>query len=102
MDRLVPVLSEDRRSVENNTRVCLSTYLCFIKVNIHSKSLNILYDLTKILLIWKIHILTGVLSSDSSGSKFTSQQEKLLETGLQSDHGEDGASSLQRNPAALP
>ncbi|XP_008330219.1 forkhead box protein H1-like isoform X1 [Cynoglossus semilaevis] len=42
MDRLVPVLSEDRRSVENNTRVCLSTYLCFIKIPVvpnspHSK-----------------------------------------------------------------
>ncbi|KAK5883751.1 hypothetical protein CesoFtcFv8_020047 [Champsocephalus esox] len=31
-----------------------------------------------------------------------SHKEELLETGLWSDHSKDGASSLQRNPAALP
>ncbi|XP_061679998.1 forkhead box protein H1-like [Syngnathoides biaculeatus] len=32
MERLDPLVTEDRRSVENNIRVCLSTHDCFIKV----------------------------------------------------------------------
>ena len=40
------------------------------------------------------------LYSDSSGPSL--RKEELLEIGLQSDHSKDGASSLQKNPAALP
>uniref|UniRef100_A0A3Q1IVB8 Fork-head domain-containing protein n=1 Tax=Anabas testudineus TaxID=64144 RepID=A0A3Q1IVB8_ANATE len=34
MDKLAPLLCEDRKSVENNIRVCLSTHKCFVKVSI--------------------------------------------------------------------
>ncbi|XP_039978506.1 forkhead box protein H1 isoform X1 [Xiphias gladius] len=32
MDRLAPLILEDRKSVENNIRVCLSTHTCFVKI----------------------------------------------------------------------
>ncbi|KAK2830288.1 hypothetical protein Q5P01_018219 [Channa striata] len=32
MDKLEPLFCEDRKSAENNVRVCLSTYKCFVKV----------------------------------------------------------------------
>ncbi|KAM9737593.1 forkhead box protein C2 [Menidia menidia] len=32
MEKVVPLIPEDRKSVENNMRVCLSTHRCFIKV----------------------------------------------------------------------
>lgn len=32
MDKLMPLVSENRRSFENNVRVCLSTNKCFVKV----------------------------------------------------------------------
>ncbi|XP_072226182.1 uncharacterized protein [Leuresthes tenuis] len=32
MDKVAPFISEDRKSVENNMRVCLSTHKCFIKI----------------------------------------------------------------------
>ncbi|XP_034456218.1 forkhead box protein Q1-like [Hippoglossus hippoglossus] len=42
MDRLAPLICEDRKSVENNIRVCLSTHSCFVKIPVvpdsfHSK-----------------------------------------------------------------
>ncbi|XP_075306473.1 uncharacterized protein LOC142368224 [Odontesthes bonariensis] len=32
MDKVAPLISEDRKSVENNMRVCLSTHKCFVKI----------------------------------------------------------------------
>ncbi|XP_060916231.1 forkhead box protein H1 [Labrus mixtus] len=32
MDKLMPLICEDRRSVENNIRVCLSSNTCFVKI----------------------------------------------------------------------
>ncbi|KAF3707528.1 Forkhead box protein H1 Forkhead activin signal transducer 1 [Channa argus] len=32
MDKLAPLFREDRKSAENNIRVCLSTHKCFVKV----------------------------------------------------------------------
>ncbi|XP_044026808.1 forkhead box protein Q1-like [Siniperca chuatsi] len=40
MDRLVPLISEDRKSVENNIRVCLSTNKCFVKIPVVPDSLD--------------------------------------------------------------
>ncbi|XP_038580478.1 forkhead box protein Q1-like [Micropterus salmoides] len=40
MDRLAPLISEDRKSVENNIRVCLSTSKCFVKVPVVPESLH--------------------------------------------------------------
>ncbi|XP_016524717.1 uncharacterized protein LOC107835763 [Poecilia formosa] len=40
MDRLMQLMSEDRKSLENNIRVCLSTHGCFIKVPVIPNSLN--------------------------------------------------------------
>ncbi|XP_029298421.1 LOW QUALITY PROTEIN: forkhead box protein Q1-like [Cottoperca gobio] len=40
MDRLAPVISEDKRSVENNIRVCLSTNKCFVKIPVIPDSLD--------------------------------------------------------------
>ncbi|CAB1454037.1 unnamed protein product [Pleuronectes platessa] len=42
MGRLAPLICEDRKSVENNIRVCLSTHSCFVKIPVvpdsfHSK-----------------------------------------------------------------
>ncbi|XP_069371916.1 forkhead box protein H1 [Paralichthys olivaceus] len=42
MDKLAPLVCEDRKSVENNIRVCLSTHTCFVKIPVipdsfHSK-----------------------------------------------------------------
>uniref|UniRef100_A0A3P8TBZ2 Fork-head domain-containing protein n=1 Tax=Amphiprion percula TaxID=161767 RepID=A0A3P8TBZ2_AMPPE len=32
MDKMAPLICEDRQSVENNIRVCLSTNKCFVKI----------------------------------------------------------------------
>ncbi|XP_070777305.1 forkhead box protein I1-ema [Enoplosus armatus] len=40
MDRLTPLISEDRKSVENNIRVCLSTNKCFVKIPVVPDSLD--------------------------------------------------------------
>ncbi|XP_026203875.1 forkhead box transcription factor [Anabas testudineus] len=40
MDKLAPLLCEDRKSVENNIRVCLSTHKCFVKIPVVSGSLE--------------------------------------------------------------
>ncbi|XP_059206056.1 forkhead box protein C2-B [Centropristis striata] len=40
MDRLAPFISEDRKSVENNIRVCLSTNKCFVKIPVVPDSLD--------------------------------------------------------------
>ncbi|CAI5690504.1 forkhead box protein C2 [Oreochromis niloticus] len=40
MDKLTLFFSEDRKSIENNVRVCLSTNKCFVKVPIVPYSLN--------------------------------------------------------------
>ncbi|XP_068558609.1 forkhead box protein I3-A-like [Cebidichthys violaceus] len=41
MDRLTPLVSEDKRkSVENNIRVCLSTNKCFVKIPVLPDSLD--------------------------------------------------------------
>ncbi|XP_042362749.1 forkhead box protein Q1 [Plectropomus leopardus] len=40
MDRLAPLISEDRKSVENNIRVCLSTNKCFVKIPVVPDSLD--------------------------------------------------------------
>ncbi|KAM7384130.1 hypothetical protein PAMA_011464 [Pampus argenteus] len=40
MDKLGPLICEDRRSVENNIRVCLSTNKCFVKIPVVPDSLD--------------------------------------------------------------
>nr|XP_046274112.1 forkhead box protein H1 isoform X2 [Scatophagus argus]XP_046274113.1 forkhead box protein H1 isoform X2 [Scatophagus argus] len=40
MDRLAPLICEDRKSVENNIRVCLSTNKCFVKIPVVPGSLD--------------------------------------------------------------
>ncbi|XP_070702978.1 forkhead box protein Q1 [Pempheris klunzingeri] len=40
MDKLTPLISEDRKSVENNIRVCLSANNCFVKVPVVPDSLD--------------------------------------------------------------
>ncbi|KAK5911340.1 hypothetical protein CgunFtcFv8_005525 [Champsocephalus gunnari] len=40
MDRLGPFISDDKRSVENNIRVCLSTNKCFVKIPVVPDSLD--------------------------------------------------------------
>ncbi|XP_071357049.1 forkhead box protein H1-like [Trachinotus anak] len=40
MDRLAPLLCEDRKSVENSIRVCLSTHSCFVKIPVVPDSLD--------------------------------------------------------------
>ncbi|XP_078032221.1 forkhead box protein H1-like [Epinephelus lanceolatus] len=40
MDRLAPLISEDRKSVENNIRVCLSSNKCFVKIPVVPDSLD--------------------------------------------------------------
>ncbi|KAG7245008.1 hypothetical protein INR49_023574 [Caranx melampygus] len=40
MDRLVPLICEDRKSVENNIRVCLSTHSCFVKIPVDPNSVD--------------------------------------------------------------
>ncbi|XP_037650077.1 forkhead box protein L3 [Sebastes umbrosus] len=40
MDRLAPFISEDRKSVENNIRVCLSTTKCLVKIPVVPDSLD--------------------------------------------------------------
>ncbi|XP_010789960.1 forkhead box protein Q1-like [Notothenia coriiceps] len=40
MDRLAPFISDDKRSVENNIRVCLSTNTCFVKIPVVPDSLD--------------------------------------------------------------
>ncbi|XP_044192526.1 forkhead box protein H1-like isoform X2 [Thunnus albacares] len=40
MDKLGPFICEDRRSVENNIRVCLSTNKCFVKIPVVPDSLD--------------------------------------------------------------
>ncbi|XP_061615353.1 forkhead box protein H1-like [Phyllopteryx taeniolatus] len=39
MDRLGPLVREDRKSIENNIRVCLSTNDCFVKIRLLPDSL---------------------------------------------------------------
>lgn len=41
MDNLTPLMSENRRSFENNIRVCLSTNKCFVKVRLEARSFHI-------------------------------------------------------------
>uniref|UniRef100_A0A674P972 Fork-head domain-containing protein n=1 Tax=Takifugu rubripes TaxID=31033 RepID=A0A674P972_TAKRU len=40
MDHLMPIMSENRRSFENNIRVCLSTNKCFVKIPVVPDSLD--------------------------------------------------------------
>ncbi|XP_054462273.1 forkhead box protein Q1 isoform X1 [Anoplopoma fimbria] len=40
MDRLAPLIYEDRKSFENNIRVCLSTHKCFVKIPVVPNSLD--------------------------------------------------------------
>ncbi|XP_076610135.1 uncharacterized protein LOC143334970 [Chaetodon auriga] len=40
MDKLAPLICEDRKSVENNIRVCLSANKCFVKVPVVPDSLD--------------------------------------------------------------
>uniref|UniRef100_A0A8P4K4P1 Fork-head domain-containing protein n=1 Tax=Dicentrarchus labrax TaxID=13489 RepID=A0A8P4K4P1_DICLA len=40
MDKLAPLISEDRKSVENNIRVCLSANKCFVKIPVVPDSLD--------------------------------------------------------------
>ncbi|TMS18623.1 Forkhead box protein H1 [Larimichthys crocea] len=40
MDKLTPLISEERKSVENNIRVCLSTNKCFVKIPVVPDSLD--------------------------------------------------------------
>ncbi|XP_027143271.1 forkhead box protein G1-like [Larimichthys crocea] len=40
MDKLAPLISEDRKSVENNIRVCLSANKCFVKIPVVPDSLG--------------------------------------------------------------
>ncbi|XP_070840189.1 forkhead box protein D1-like [Chaetodon trifascialis] len=40
MDKLAPLICEDRKSVENNIRVCLSANKCFVKVPVFPDSLD--------------------------------------------------------------
>ncbi|XP_056255817.1 forkhead box protein H1 [Seriola aureovittata] len=40
MDRLAPLICEERKSVENNIRVCLSTHSCFVKIPVNTDSLD--------------------------------------------------------------
>ncbi|XP_041664078.1 forkhead box protein Q1 [Cheilinus undulatus] len=40
MDKLMPFMCEDRRSVENNIRVCLSTNSCFVKIPVVPNSVD--------------------------------------------------------------
>ena len=61
MDKLGPFICEDRKPVENNIRVCLSTNKCFHKVNLYLK--NILY--TKNIILFK-EKLTSVCKSLNS------------------------------------
>lgn len=51
MDKLAPLLCEDRKAVENNIRVCLSTHKCFVKVSVSSKGLTISGELIKSLIV---------------------------------------------------
>ncbi|XP_036949676.1 forkhead box protein G1-like [Acanthopagrus latus] len=40
MDKLAPLICEDRKSVENNIRVCLSANKCFVKIPVVPHSLH--------------------------------------------------------------
>lgn len=40
MNKLTPLISEDRKSVENNVRVCLSTNRCFVKIPVVPDSVD--------------------------------------------------------------
>uniref|UniRef100_A0A8C3GAW2 Fork-head domain-containing protein n=1 Tax=Cyclopterus lumpus TaxID=8103 RepID=A0A8C3GAW2_CYCLU len=40
MDKLAPLIYEERKSVENNIRVCLSTNKCFVKIPVVPDSLD--------------------------------------------------------------
>nr|XP_043908540.1 forkhead box protein H1-like [Solea senegalensis] len=39
MDRITPVMSEDKKLLGNNIRVCLSTHSCFVKIPVNTKAL---------------------------------------------------------------
>ncbi|KAK5855181.1 hypothetical protein PBY51_005312 [Eleginops maclovinus] len=40
MEKLAPLISDDKRSVENNIRVCLSTNKCFVKIPVVPDALD--------------------------------------------------------------
>ncbi|XP_034016293.1 forkhead box protein H1 [Thalassophryne amazonica] len=40
MDKLEPIIYENRKAAENNIRVCLTTYKCFVKIPLIPDSLN--------------------------------------------------------------
>ncbi|XP_050922303.1 forkhead box protein H1 [Lates calcarifer] len=40
MDRLTTLICEERKSIENNIRVCLSTHACFVKIPVAPHSLD--------------------------------------------------------------
>lgn len=46
MDKLAPLICEDRKSIENNIRVCLSANKCFVKVSFQSRPFHLVLEFT--------------------------------------------------------
>lgn len=104
MKKLDIFVSGDRKGLENNIRVCLSSNKCFVKVSWSSQCFRIIWiDLN--LFYCSFMIQTWLILfwiPGPHGPRLPKSQEELLESGWEQHHPEDAAQTFQWYGWAFP
>lgn len=99
MKKLAVFITGDRKGLENNIRVCLSSNKCFVKVNRSHQAFSLTQSLGFILFKWSA--LTPMFPG-SNRPWIPKRQEELLESGWGQHHPEDAAQTFQWYDRPLP